>query len=138
MQEDRRVIPIAPAAEKAEKGSDPFSGGDEKGSDPFSACSGAESFALMVLGDSMRPEFEEGEVIVIEPEGLATDGAFVLAHAGGEWIFRQLVAVGDAWELRALAPGHAAIPIPDLAPVRGVVIQKSRPGRRRAAKRYVP
>jgi SOS-response transcriptional repressor LexA len=129
MQEDRRFIPIAPATEK---GSDPFS------ADAHSACSGAESFALMVLGDSMRPEFEEGEVIVIEPEGLATDGAFVLAHAGGEWIFRQLVAVGEAWELRALAPGYPAIPIPDLAPVRGVVIQKSRPGRRRATKRYAP
>ena len=129
MQDNRRVIPIAP---KAESGSDPLS------AEPHSACSGAESFALMVLGDSMRPEFEEGEVIVIEPEGLAADGAFVLAHAGGEWIFRQLVAVGDSWELRALAPGYPAIPIPDLAPVRGVVIQKSRPGRRRATKRYVP
>jgi SOS-response transcriptional repressor LexA len=118
---ERRVIPIAAARDE-----------------PEDACSGAEPFALMVLGDAMRPEFDEGDVIVIEPEGLATDGSFVLAHANGEWIFRQLAAVGEGWELRALDPACAAIPLPDLSAVRGVVIQKSRPGRRRASKRYVP
>jgi SOS-response transcriptional repressor LexA len=118
---ERRVIPIAVAGEETE-----------------GACSGAEPFALMVLGHAMRPEFDEGDVIVIEPEGLATDGSFVLAHANGEWIFRQLAAVGGGWELRALDPAWAAIPLTDLAAVRGVVIQKSRPGRRRASKRYIP
>ena len=48
-------------------------------------CSGAESFALLVLGDSMAPD----------------------------------------------------APLCDLSPVRGVVIQKSRPGHRLALKRYV-
>lgn len=122
----RRVFPIAQA---------PGAVGHAGGAD---ACSGAESFALMVLGDAMTPEFEEGEVIVIEPEGLATDGSFVLAHANGEWIFRQLRASGDGWALHALAPDYPAIPLESLAAVRGVVIQKSRPGRRRATKRYVP
>lgn len=101
------------------------------------ACSGAESFALMVLGDSMEPEFEEGEIIIIEPEGLATDGAYVLAFHDTEWIFRQLVQIGDSWQLRALKPGYPTIDIPDLSTVRGVVIQKARPGRRRASKHYV-
>lgn len=100
-------------------------------------CSGAESFALMVLGDSMAPEFAEGEVIVVEPEGLARDGSFVIAQVGGEWTFRQLVARDGAWSLRALNPAYPETPIADLSPVRGVVIQKSKPGRRRASKRYV-
>ncbi|MBK8324989.1 MAG: S24 family peptidase [Betaproteobacteria bacterium] len=117
----RRVIPIL-----------------EAGASPAGDCSGAEPFALMVLGDAMQPEFDEGDVIVIEPEGLAQDGSFVIAHAGGEWVFRQLVAVGGAWELRALDPRYPALPITNLAAVRGVVIQKSRPGRRRSARRYVP
>ena len=30
-------------------------------------CGGGESFALMVLGHSMAPEFLEGEIIIIEP-----------------------------------------------------------------------
>jgi SOS-response transcriptional repressor LexA len=117
----RRVIPVAVA-----------------GDGPEGACSGAEPFALMVLGEAMRPEFDEGDVIVIEPEGLATDGSYVLAHANGEWIFRQLAAVAGGWELRALDPAYPVIALPDLSAVRGVVIQKSRPGRRRASKRYVP
>ena len=88
---DRKTIPILPAVagEAAETG----------------ACSGSESFALMVLGDSMAPEFAEGDVIVIEPDGLATDGSFVLANPGGEWTFRQLVANSGRWQLRPLNPG---------------------------------
>ena len=101
-------------------------------------CVGAESFALMVLGDSMAPEFIEGDVVVIEPDGLAAEGAYVLAHAGGEWIMRRLLARAGGWRLAALDSRHPPIDIDDLAAVRGVVIQRSRPGRRRAAKLYGP
>ena len=115
----RRTIPIAIAAPDT---------GD---------CTGAESFALLVLGDSMAPEFVEGEVIVVEPDGLASDGAFVVAQVDGEWTMRQLVADGGGWKLRALNPAYAESPLADLSQVRGVVIQKSRPGSRRASKRYI-
>jgi len=101
-------------------------------------CAGAELFALLVLGDAMAPEFVEGDVIVVEPEGLATDGSFVVAEARGEWVFRQLAREGEGWSLRALDPRHPPIGIADLSGVRGVVIQKSRPGRRRESKRYGP
>lgn len=114
----RRIIPIAPDG-----------AGD-------GACSGAESFALRVLGDSMAPEFAEGDVIVIEPEGLATDGAYVLANLEEEWIFRRLVKAGEGWQLRALNPAYPMIELKDLAAVRGVIIQKSTPGRRRSTTRY--
>lgn len=101
------------------------------------ACSGAESFALRVLGDSMAPEFREGEIIVVEPDGLAHDGSFVLAWHGGEWTFRQLCAAPDGWRLHALNPAFPDAALPDLSAVRGVVIQKSVPGRRRERKHYV-
>jgi len=113
-----RTIPIRPAT-------------------PDDGCSGGEPFALMVLGDSMLPEFEHGDVVVIEPDGLATDGSYVLAHCDGEWVFRQLRRSGGGWRLQALNPAYPGIGLPDLAAVRGVIIQKSRPGRRRASKRYV-
>ncbi len=115
----RRTIPIAPAPE-----------GDH------GACSGSESFALMVLGDSMAPEFAEGDVIVIEPDGLATDGSYVLADPGGEWIFRQLVSAGGRWRLRPLNPRYPAIDLDDLSAVRGVVIQRTTPGKRKSTTRY--
>jgi SOS-response transcriptional repressor LexA len=114
-----KVIPLVPAAEEA--------GG----------CSGAESFALLVLGDSMMPEFDDGDVIVVEPEGLAGDGSYVVAQVGGEWTFRQLVRRDGRWQLRALNAVYPAVALDDLSAVRGVVIQKSKPGRRRATKRYV-
>lgn len=108
------------------------------GHDPAAGCSSGESFALMVLGDSMLPEFAEGEIIVIEPDGLAGDGSFVLARCGEDWIFRQLARdAGGRWRLRPLNPAYPDIAIADLSAVRGVVIQKSKPGRRRASKRYV-
>ena len=99
-------------------------------------CSGAEPFALMVLGDAMSPEFREGDVIVVEPDGLATDGAYVVAFVQGEWLFRRLVANGVSWRLVALDPRYAAIDLPALDAVRGVVIQRSTPGRRSRNKRY--
>lgn len=104
--------------------------------DPGS-CTGAESFALMVLGYSMAPEFNEGEIIIIEPEGLARDGSFVLAWTHNEWTFRQLIGGPDQWRLHALNPAFADQALDDLSAVRGVIIQKALPGRRRASKRYI-
>jgi DNA polymerase V len=100
-------------------------------------CAGAESFALLILGDSMAPEFVEGEIIIVEPDGLASDGSFVVARVDGEWTMRQLVTHAGGWRLRALNPAFAETALADLSQVRGVVIQKSRPGSRRARKRYV-
>ncbi|MBK6334796.1 MAG: S24 family peptidase [Betaproteobacteria bacterium] len=107
----------------------------EEAGDP--GCSGSESFALMVLGDSMAPEFVEGEIIVVEPDGHVDGGSYVVAQVAGEWIFRQLVRGAAGWQLRPLNPAYPVVDLDDLTPVRGVVIQKSRPGRRRALKRYV-
>jgi DNA polymerase V len=104
---------------------------------PESACSGSEAFVLRVLGTSMEPEFNEGEIIVIEPDGEPRDGAYVLAEHRGEWIFRQLCRDASAWRLHALNPAFSDILLTDIAAVRGVIIQKSLPGRRRASKRYI-
>ena len=102
-------------------------------------CGGAESFALMVMvmGHSMAPEFLEGEILIIEPEGLAKDGAYVLAWHNEEWTFRQLVRTDTGWVLHPLSPAFADAPLADLSAVRGVIILKALPGRRRASKFYV-
>ena len=100
-------------------------------------CSGGEVFALQVIGHSMTPEFAEGEIILVEPDGALRDGAYVLAQHEGEWIFRQLRASGAGWMLHALNSAFPDLPLPDLAAVHGVIIQKAVPGRRRQSKRYV-
>jgi DNA polymerase V len=120
MTADRKIIPLVPA-ETAEA----------------SACENAEPFALMVLGDSMLPEFSEGEVIVVEPEGLARDGSYVIAFHDGEHTLRQLVRRSGRWLLHPLNPLYADAGIDNLTAVKGVVIQKQRPGSRRSRKSYV-
>ena len=105
-----------------------------------SACEGAESFALRVLGDDMAPEFLHGEIIIVEPDGALADGSFVVAQHDGEWFFRQLRRAGTGWMLHALNPARCDLPdlpLADLGAVRGVVIQKAVPGRRRQSRFYV-
>ncbi|HRP29653.1 MAG TPA: S24 family peptidase [Burkholderiaceae bacterium] len=107
---------------------------------PDSGCSGGESFALQVLGNDMAPEFVDGEIIIVEPDGLLKDGSFVLARHGGEWMLRQLRRAGSGWALRVLDPALAErreIVLADLSAVHGVVIQKAVPGRRKASKFYI-
>lgn len=103
---------------------------------PAGACEGAESFALRVLGDSMAPEFVHGDIVVIEPDGCLDDGRFVLAWADDEWTLRQLRGGPGAWRLEALDARWPPQPLADLAQVRGVVIQRARPGRRRETRHY--
>lgn len=103
---------------------------------PSGDCSGAEPFALMVLGDSMEPEFLEREIIVVEPEGLAKDGSYVVAFHNEEYIFRQLIKREAGWALHALNPAYPDHPIAGLAGVRGVVIMKKKPGRPSKSGKY--
>ena len=101
-------------------------------------CGGGEVFALRVIGHSMAPEFNEGEIIVIEPDGDLRDGRYVLARHDDEWIFRQLRARPDGgWQLHPLNPAWPDLPLPGLHAVHGVVIRKSVPGRRRLSKSYL-
>jgi SOS-response transcriptional repressor LexA len=102
-------------------------------------CSGGESFALRVLGDDMAPEFEHGHIIIVEPDGALKHGSYVLAQAGGEWVFRQLCQRGDGWVLHAINPERMDLqdqPLPDLGAVHGVVIQRAVPGRRKLTRFY--
>lgn len=104
-------------------------------------CSGGESFALRVLGDDMAPEFNEGDIIIVEPDGALEDGSFVVALHAGEWTFRQLARRGEAWCLRAINPARhdiAELPLRDLSCVHGLVIQKAVPGRRKLTRHYIP
>ena len=104
-------------------------------------CSGGESFALRVLGEDMLPEFHEGDIIIVEPDGALRDGCYVLARPGGDWMLRQLVRRGDAWALRALNPAACStepeLPLADLSAGHGLVIQKAVPGRRRLTRSYL-
>ena len=104
-----------------------------------SNCSGNELVALMVLGDSMAPEFVEGEILVIEMGAPATDGAFVIASANDEFIFRQLKRDEQGgWRLCALNAAYPDVAIAGLDGIKGVVTHKKKPGSRKSVKYYGP
>ena len=99
-------------------------------------CIEAEPFALRVTDDSMEPEFTAGCIIIVDPTGVARDGAFVLAEIEGEYIFRKLERTDGGDRLVALENGYPTVELADgLASVRGVVIQRAG-ARRRYHKRY--
>jgi len=120
-------IPVVPAAEQPDTTPEALE---------TSACAGGEPYALMVLGDSMQPEFMEGEIIVVEPEGLARDGSYVVAWVDDEYIFRQIVQHPEGWMLKPLNPLYPNIPVDGLEVVKGVVIMKKKPGKRSEQKSY--
>ncbi|MEW5903388.1 MAG: S24 family peptidase [Pseudomonadota bacterium] len=104
---------------------------------PASNCDGNEIVALMVLGDSMAPEFSEGEIIVIQMGLPAREGAFVIGTLDDEPILRQLQRdAHGGWLLHPLNPAYADAPIADLSGIRGVIMQKRKPGSRKSVKRY--
>ena len=117
-------IPVVSATSEAEAGG--------------SNCEDREAVALMVLGDSMEPEFTEGEIIVIEMKAPAGDGAFVVAEVPEEgFIFRQLVSDEQGgWKLHALNPAYPDIALSGLDVIKGLVTQKKKPGDRKAVKYY--
>lgn len=99
-------------------------------------CIEAEAYALRVTDDSMAPEFFEGCVIIVDPTGVARDGAFVLADHDGGWILRRLRIEGSAVRLEPLNPAYPMIePADGMRAVKGVVVQRAGT-RRRQHKRY--
>ncbi len=103
-----------------------------------SECDKREPYALMNLGNSMEPEFMDGDVIVIEPEHPPYDGAYVIAWHNEEFIFRQLLIRGDEWVIHPLNPAYPDQPLSGPDDVRGVITQKKSPGGRKNRKSYGP
>ncbi|MDJ0957763.1 MAG: S24 family peptidase [Arenicellales bacterium] len=102
----------------------------------MTACSGSEPYALRVLGDSMEPEFKEGEVIVIEPQLTAEEGAYVVALHDNDFLFRQLSRENDRWYLKPLNSRYPTIELHNKDSIKGRIISKSS-GKGRQTKSYL-
>ena len=99
-----------------------------------SSCSKAEPFALQVLGDSMIPEFLNGVVIVIDPEGVVRDGAYVVATHNDEFTFRQYRLHQGKHYLAPLNDLYETVEIAGLNVIKGVVVQQA--GKRRKDRKF--
>ncbi len=89
-------------------------------------CSASEPYALRVLGDMMEPEFKDGCIIIVDPEGLVKDGCYVVAKHEDEYYFRQLRIEGDRYFLKCVNEGYdEVIEIPGLDAIEGVISQRA-------------
>jgi SOS-response transcriptional repressor LexA len=64
---------------------------------------GKNVFALRIKGDSMEPEFREGDVVIVNPHVEAKPGDYVIVKNDAEKAtFKQLKKFGDALVLHPL------------------------------------
>ena len=90
-----------------------------------SACGDREPFALMVLGDIMEPEFEEGSIIVCDPKQEIFQGAYVVVEYDNDFWFRQYFEEEGKKYLKPLNPRHPILEITGPFTLKGVVWQKN-------------
>ncbi len=88
-------------------------------------CANSEPFALRVMGDSMEPEFKDGNIIIIDSAAAVESGCYVLAMLDGEYIFRQLIIEDDRYMLRALNESYEEKEISGINDIRGVIVQRA-------------
>lgn len=108
----------------------------EEAASQGAGCEDKEPYVLMVLGDSMAPEFIDGDVVVIEPGANYRDGSYVIAYHNDEYIFRQLRVMGERFYLTPLNPNYVSEQISGPDAIKGVITQKKRPGSRHNRKNY--
>jgi SOS-response transcriptional repressor LexA len=104
---------------------DPFHPGDAEEWVNTTETAHPNAFALVVKGDSMEPEFAEGDIITVDPGRAYCSGSFVVVKNGDEATFKQLIIDGSSVFLKPLNDRY---PIKDVTGmdirVVGVVIEK--------------
>lgn len=107
------------------KAVDPFHPGYAEDWIDTAVTSNINAFALVVHGDSMEPEFTEGDIITVDPGRAYCSGSFVVAKNGEEATFKQLIIDGPNVFLKPL---NERYPIKDMTGVEmrivGVVVEK--------------
>jgi len=98
-------------------------------------CTASEPYALRVIGDSMVPEFNHGNIIIVDPAYPPCNGAFVVVDLGGEVVLGQFHAENDRTWLKYLNSDHTDLELKPPFDVKGVVIQRSS-GRKKSIKHY--
>lgn len=74
---------------------------------------GPRSFAIVVNGKSMEPEFQEGEIVVIDPEKIPKNNDFVVVIIEGRKkpVIRRFVKSDDRIYLECINPVYGEPPV---------------------------
>jgi len=92
---------------------------------PVTVPVGRHTFALRVSGDSMEPEFVEGEIIVVEPDLEPLHKDYIVAKNGGDATFKQLWKEDGEWYLKPLNDRYPIKPLKD-SQIIGVIREKTK------------
>lgn len=85
----------------------------------------ARTFAVTVEGDSMEPEFVEGDTIIVEPSLSYKHKSYVIAKNGKDVFLRQIVKEGSDWLLKPLNKRYDILPLGEYQIV-GVIREKAK------------
>lgn len=83
-----------------------------------------DGFALRVHGDSMQPEFADGDIIVIDPHAPQDAGCYVVAVHNNQATLKKLVYDGTTPYLKPLNPQYPMLSWNENTRIVGVVKQK--------------
>ncbi len=125
MSNKGKIIPLQPAVEHSSLGF----------ADAGGACSESEPFALMVKGNSMEPEFNDGHIIMVDPGMPPINGCYVVAEHEDGYIFRQLTIHEGNKYLTPLNDLYPTLELEHANAIIGVITQRSG-RRRRETKKY--
>jgi len=102
----------------------------------ITGCASGELYALQVKGESMEPEFPDGNVIIIDPTGVLRDGSYVIAVLDNEYVFRQYRRHEGRHFLGILKDDSETIEISGTDVIKGIIIQQSEPGKGRKGRKF--
>lgn len=102
----------------------------------ITGCASGELYALQVKGESMEPEFPDGNVIIIDPTGVLRDGSYVIAILENEYVFRQYRRNEGRHYLSILKDDSETIEINGTDVIKGIIIQQSEPGKGRKGRKF--
>ena len=83
-----------------------------------------DGFALRVHGDSMQPEFADGDIIVVAPHAQPENGSYVVVVQDDKATFKKLVYDGAKPYFKPLNPQYPMLESNENTRIAGVVKQK--------------
>jgi SOS-response transcriptional repressor LexA len=86
---------------------------------------GKNAFALRVRGDSMEPKFQDGCIIIVDPDKESYNGAFVVVRESDtdEATFKQLQIDGSRRYLKPVNPRYPIMEMRSETLICGVVVK---------------
>jgi phage repressor protein C with HTH and peptisase S24 domain len=92
-----------------------------------SGCSseGLEPFALRVIGDSMSPVFEDGNIIIVDPGYPLINDTYAVLVNNEEVLFGHYLKDENGCRLEYMHPDHPPVMLADNFSVKGIVTQRN-------------